>query len=107
MDKCISNPCNGISFKYSNDGVKANPPFIVPENLYKFYELNERNVIALTRKYLFASHPYLLKDSFDSSDGIFDFKQIEKAFFKGFFRNLLKEQYCDEKISEYYKKDQR
>lgn len=106
MDNYISNTCNGISFKYSNDGVKTNPPFIIPENLYKFYELNERNVNALIQKYLFASHPYLLNDSFDSSDGIFDFKEIEEAVFKGFFKNHLKEKYCDEKISEYYKKDQ-
>ena len=105
MDKFISNNYNNIPFEYTNDGVKTNPDFIIPEKSYKFYELNERNVEALSENYLFASHPYLLNDSFDSSDNIFDFTEIEKAFFRGFFITYLKEKYCEKDISEYYKKD--
>lgn len=101
MDKYISNDHNDISFEYTNEGVKTQPNFIVPKNVYKFYALNVRNIEALSENYLFASHPYLLNDSFDSSDRIFDFKEIDKSVFYGF----LKENYYEKEIAEFYKND--
>lgn len=105
MDKLIAYNYNNISFEYTNDGVKTTPNFLIPENVYKFYSLNIRSFNALDENYLYASHPYELNDSFDSSDKILDFKEVEFAFFRGFFKMHLKEKHCEKDIFEYYKKD--
>ncbi len=105
MDKYISYNYNNNPFEYSNEGVKTTPAFLTPKMLYKYYSFSEHNINALKDNCLYASHSYLLNDSCDSSDRIFDFKDIAPAFYRGFHKTILGEKYIDAEIFEDYKKD--
>ena len=92
-------------FEYTNSGVKTKPENIIPEKIYKYYALNQNNVEALEKNCLYASHPYQLNDTFDSSDVLLDFRNINQQIFRGFYIKLLKEKYNDSEIYEEFKVD--
>lgn len=104
-DKIESKDYNNCKFIYSNEEVKTDPEFIVPNNIFKFYTLNERNVTALLKNQLYASHPYQLNDLCDSSDKIFDFRNMSKALFLGFYKIYLGKKFDEKEIEIFFIKD--
>lgn len=47
-----------------------------PDNLVKYYSISKNSIEALTKGYLFASHPYQLNDPFDCFESILNFNDI-------------------------------
>jgi hypothetical protein len=74
-----------------------------PESIYKFYSVSNFSVEALKLGYLYASHPYELNDTLDSSIFLIGCKQrIDYSYYK----QLLGQAYRDEKdLLEFYESE--
>lgn len=61
------------------------PPFKIkiPETLFKFYNLNENSIDALTEEYVYASRPHQLNDIFDCDP------RLIEVIDEGLYTNLL------------------
>lgn len=84
-----------ISGKHS---VSTEPEFIVPPKIYKYFPIKDYNLEALDEGYLYASHPFELNDSLDSSDKIFDFTKINKNFSDNYYRYINNSVITDEEL---------
>jgi hypothetical protein len=89
-----------------------------PENVFKFFSLNEQNVNSLINSYLYAAHPHDLNDYLDSSPFfLYVTKPLDYEFYENFFGFLYKDknelkkfyehdisqtQLCKEYISQYW-----
>jgi hypothetical protein len=72
-----------------------------PENIFKFYALNQYNIDALTNGYFYASHPFELNDFFDCNRYLFyTSKDLPFALYQEIFNELKKEE-----IKDIYLKD--
>jgi len=60
-----------------------------PESLYKYYSLNEYSIQVLENLEIFASHPKILNDPFDSHDSLieFDDKETIRSFINPVWEN--------------------
>ncbi len=74
-----------------------------PKNLFKFYPMNKNSVDALTKGFLYASHPIELNDILDSSSFLL---YTSKKLGWGKYENLLLSKYKNiEDLMEFYKED--
>lgn len=67
--------------------------YSIPETFFKYYALSPYSVDAITKQYVYASHPTQMNDPFDCAKSIIDFDDEEVA------RCLLKDQYDEAKQS--------
>ena len=77
-----------------NFEINPNRECIIPKTFFKYYAPNEYSVDALTKSYIYASHPYNLNDPFDCAQDIIIFNNIQSV------KMLLQDKY--KKISEIY-----
>lgn len=73
-----------------------------PENLFKYYALNEFSVDALRNGYFYASHPFELNDLLDSS--IFLYYSSRKLSIEQ-YQHFFGDVYSKEELKEFYKHD--
>lgn len=75
-----------------------------PDNLFKFYAMNKYSVDALTKGYLYASHPVELNDLLDSSPFLlFTSKKLEFEMYDNFFGFLYEDN--KEDLVKFYRED--
>lgn len=67
------------------------PPIEKPSSFYKYYALNEYSVDALTKMYLYASHPNQFNDPFDCCDGLLDFTSANEEILKAIYYPMFDE----------------
>lgn len=99
-------------FTYSLEGgnhkVITNPPTAEPESIFKYYYNNDNSIDALTRGYLFATHPFSFNDSIDSSELLLNLEKITKERYTGIFKRLLKpEKFMEFDFDLAYTEDQK
>lgn len=73
-----------------------------PESIFKFYSFSKYSVEAILKGYFYASHPFDLNDTFDSSKFLMG---TSKKLDYGYYERLLQEVYTDGQIKEFYEKD--
>lgn len=73
-----------------NHNVIVNPIREEPESVFKYYYNNENSIDALTKNYLFATHPLSFNDSIDSSELLLNLENITEERYIGIFKRLLK-----------------
>ena len=104
---------NGFTYKEvtANDGLTCEiiHNILKPESIYKFYSISTFSVDALMKGYLYASHPYELNDSLDSSIFLIgarerlDFSFYEKFLGEAFeTKEELLKFYEEENVAGYY-----
>lgn len=72
----------------SSKNHKVESPKKLPVSLFKYYNNNFDNQDAIINKYLFCSHPFHLNDSMDCSNLLWDFSNITRKIYNGFFEQL-------------------
>ncbi|MCK0108684.1 DUF2971 domain-containing protein [Flavobacteriaceae bacterium S0825] len=74
-----------------------------PDSIYKFYSVSKFSVDALLKGYLYASHPYELNDSLDSSVFLIGSKErIDYSYYKRFLGEVYKN---EEDLLKFYEQD--
>ena len=74
-----------------------------PENLFKFYAFNNFSIDALINSYLYASHPFELNDTLDSSPFLlYTSKSIKFSFYEKFLGPSYKDK---RELQKFYKND--
>ncbi|MBN2881804.1 DUF2971 domain-containing protein [Candidatus Woesearchaeota archaeon] len=73
------------TYRLDNNNHHVDHPLPEPESVFKYYANNKFSKDAITNNYLFCSHPYHLNDSMDSSNLLWDFKNITPKAFEKFF----------------------
>ncbi len=74
-----------------------------PESIYKFYSISKFSVDALLKGYLYASHPYELNDSLDSSVFLIGSRRrLDFAYYQKFLGEVYK---TEEELLEFYEND--
>ena len=59
------------------------------DRFFKYYALNDNSVDALTKYYVYASHPNQLNDSIDCNSQILNFETATEKDLQGLYENLL------------------
>lgn len=74
-----------------------------PKTLFKYYALSENSVDALTKAYIYASHPYLLNDPFDCDKNLVEFNTLEdvKVLFDGLYDQFKETLGSDEALMQF------
>jgi hypothetical protein len=73
-----------------------------PENIFKFYSFSKHNVDAILNGHFYASHPFDLNDTFDSSKFLM---ATSKKLDYEYYERLLHEVYTEKQIKDFYQKD--
>ena len=91
-------------FTYKNE---ANPNEYIehdklkPDNIFKYYGISKYSVDALLRGYLYASHPFDLNDTLDSSYAIYSSSnRLSKQQYQNFYKTKSKKE-----LDEIYQED--
>jgi hypothetical protein len=105
------------SFKYKNfiyllendsHKVITDPITNEPECVFKYYYNNENSVDALTKNYIFATHPFSFNDSIDSSQLLLNMENITKERYIGIFERLIKpEEFKTYDFDNFYDEDKK
>ncbi len=104
------------NFTYKLEGgnheVVTDPIRDEPETIFKYYYNNDNSLDALTKCYLFATHPFSFNDSIDSSELLLNLENISKERYIGIFKRILKPEafeeydfdklYVDEENNSFY-----
>ncbi len=78
-----------------NFDVKPSEDKEIPDSFFKYCSLNEKSVEALTRCYVYASHPNQLNDSVDCNSQILDFQTASQEDLKSFYGAELYPKYLE------------
>lgn len=73
-----------------------------PENIFKFYSFSKNNIDAILKGYFYASHPFDLNDTFDSSKFLM---VTSKKLGYDYYEKLLKDVCTVDQIEDFYQKD--
>ncbi|MDP2089482.1 MAG: DUF2971 domain-containing protein [Flavobacteriaceae bacterium] len=73
-----------------------------PENIFKFYSFSKYSVDSILKGYFYASHPFDLNDTFDSTKFLM---ATSKKLDYVYYENLLKGILSKEQIEDFYQKD--
>ncbi len=73
-----------------------------PENIFKFYSFSKYSVDSIHKGYFYASHPFDLNDTFDSTKFLM---ATSKKLDYVYYQNLLHEVLSKEQIDDFYRKD--
>lgn len=73
-----------------------------PESIFKFYSFSKYSVDSILKGYFYASHPFDLNDTFDSTK--FLMATSKKLDFE-YYQKLLQDVFSNEQIEDFYSKD--
>lgn len=109
--KKVIEPQNSWTYESASNplyfNVVPNKKLKIPENLCKYYTLNNNSIDALRNNYLYGSHPFQLNDLFDCNPDLINFKKITldhyTALLQGNSKDIMKEVYENGKKNNHSK----
>lgn len=91
------------TFEDGSDKLEISHKKDKPESLYKYYGISKYSVDALIKGYFYASHPFELNDSLDSSLFLLgSSKKLDFELYQKFFGNVFN---SNDKLVEFYNND--
>lgn len=96
---------NGFSYVQNYEKLKGTTiehSLEKPESIFKYYSFSKNNVDAIINGYFYASHPFDLNDTFDSTKFLM---ATSKKLGYDYYERLLQEIFSEEQIKDFYQRD--